>query len=373
MRLVLILIPLLAFATVTAQEIRIGVVVDQTGPSVDPAMDAVLAYFETRVQRSGGVFGSSFDVIVRDGRGDPSRTRTEIERLFEEDLVHAVVCCAGIPGAQAAANSAEAHRVLTLTLATPAEAEAGWLYGLAPSERTELRAIVSHTYGEGKATVALMTLDNTFGDLPARVLEEELDVAGMRLVAVERYSPEATVLTPEALWVATRQPGAVVVWGLARDSIVAVEALRRRGYEGPVYASPALTGDLPAADVRFPAAPIQVDDVPGTPTADTRAAVELSDAILGLYGLREISPAAARAHDALALLLAAAEQAALYGVSPNETASYRLALRDAAIALPPFEGAGGRYDLSERSNQAALPAGLVVVRAVGGRLVAVVP
>jgi branched-chain amino acid transport system substrate-binding protein len=240
--------------------------------------------------------------------------------------------------------------------------------------------MVAHAYAEGKRAVALMTLDNAFGERASGALEEELGVAGMALVAVERYAPDIGVLTPEALWVITRQPGAVLVWGLPRDTGVALDALRRRGYEGPIYVRNAVLADpsraMPAGDlanVRFPVPPILVDDAPEGAADELQAAVALVDYLRGVYGIRDVSAEAARAYDGLDLLRDAAEQAALYGVSPEDVPGYRLALRDAAIALPTWIGAGGTYDLTDQAGTAALPAGLAIVEVRGGRRVAVVP
>lgn len=379
-RRVLILILLLVGTSASAQAIRIGVVVDRTGAGASAAMEAVLAAFQTRARTSGGVFGVPFEVIVRDDRGDPARTRAEVEQLIAQEGVHAVVCCSGSATARVAASLAQASGTLVLTAGMIERAPAGWAFTLEPAERTELRAIVSHAYAEGKRALALMTLSNAFGDLATQILEEELGAAGLELVATERYRPDASVLTPEALWVATRQPGAVVVWGLSADSGVAIDALRRRGYGGPIYArSDAIAAAGPGIDagllggVRFAVAPISVDDGPlaGDPTFE--AAASLTDFVLALYGIRDVPADAARMYDGLDLLRAAAEQAAVYGVSPESVSAYRVALRDAAIALPPFAGAGGSYDLDERTNQAALPAGLVLVEVRAGRRVAVVP
>ena len=384
-RLIPVLIPvvLLCLAqAATAQAIRIGIVTDRSGPAADASLAAAVAAFDMRMESSGGVFGVPVEVLVADARSDPSRTRAELERLAVEEGVHAIVCCATPAAARMAREVAEQHDVLLLALAHIEQAGGGWTFGLAPDERTELRAIVSHAYGEGKRALALMTLENAFGDAAKRILEEELPVAGMELVETQRYAPDVTVLTPEALWVATRLPGAVVVWGLPQDTEVAVDALRRRGYEGPLYVRSGLV-DTDAWDriarrgVRMAVAPILVaaaapDDAAGD-AGRYSAARSLADMLNALYGLRDISAEAARAWDGLALLQGAAEQAALYGVPPEDVASYRLALRDAAIALPPVQGAGGSYDLDERSNQAALPGGLAIGEVRDGRLIPTAP
>ena len=377
-RYLLMLVVYCATSIVMAQGIRIGVVVDRSGP-VDSAIDAAIAAFELRIQSEGGVFGTDVEVLVRDGRGEPAATAAALDLLVTEHHVHALICCQDERSAGAGAAAALAHGVPVLTLAPSDAPPNPWWFGIGPDDRTELRAIVGHVYAEGKRAIGLMTLDHAFGDLPERVLTEELAVAGMDLVVVERYPPNVDVLTPEALWVATRQPGAVVVWGLARDTHLAVEALRQRGYMGPIYVRADLLSDPSAgidpavyAGARFAVAPILVDDATAA-TPESEAAARLKDVLFGLYGVREVSKEAARTYDALDLLRAAAEQAATYGVSPTDAGGYRLALRDAAIALPAFTGAAGIYDLQEAGGQAALPRGLAVVELRDSRLVAVLP
>lgn len=376
--LLLVLAVLATASFAWGQEIRIGVVIDRSGPGADDGMVHAIAAFDMRMRTAGGVFGMPIEILVRDGRGDPEVSRDALEQLASEHAVHALVCCTDAATASIGVEISERHGILLLSLA-PHDDVNPWTFALAPDARTELRAIVGHVYSEGKRGLGLMTLSNDFGDLPARVLAEELTVAGMELVAVERYAPNVDVLTPEALWVATRQPGAVVVWGLAHDTRLAVASLRQRGYQGPVYVRSALLGEPAAnidattfAHVRFGVAPILVHQTDAT-TASLDAAEHVADFIWALYGVRNLSTDAARVFDALGLLRSAAEQAAVYGVSPDDVNGYRSAIRDAAIALPVYVGAGGSYDLEESGGLAALPAGLVFIELQGDRRVAVFP
>src|SRR5690606_33674803 len=89
-------------------------------------------------------------------------------------------------------------------------------------------------------SLALMTLDNEFGAGASETLAALLGYAGMSLTTELRYSPGVRELRPDALLIASQQPGGVVVWGFAEDTQRAVAALRARGYEGAVYARSAL-------------------------------------------------------------------------------------------------------------------------------------
>src|SRR5690606_8309926 len=115
-----------------------------------------------------------------------------------------------------------------------------WSFAPSPSASDAQAAVVADAIAQGRASVAPMAPEDAFGDDLTDTLASLLGYAGMRLAHVERFAPGATELRPEALLVATKQPGAVAVWASGPDTEVAVRALRARGYEGLVYARSAL-------------------------------------------------------------------------------------------------------------------------------------
>ena len=266
--------------------------------------------------------------------------------------------------------------LLALTDVDPTEGT--WTFALAPSDRTRLTAIAVDAAGAGKVTLALMTLDTPFGDAAYDALERALADAGRTLAGEARYPADASVLTPEALWIATRQPGAVVVWGLPQDLPIAIDALRRRGYLGLVYARPEaipttqLTrarlaeephlGADPWTGLRAPLAPaVLAGRLPIEHPNHAAVAAFVGRALVG-------DPAAANGRDravlaqvddALVWLLAAKEQVAALGLDDG-VATRRQALRDALIGLPPLPLAAGTYDATDADRRAARWQGLVV-------------
>ena len=215
-----------------------------------------------------------------------------------------------------------------------------------------------------------MGLEGEFGDTALNVLAQ----AGVRLVAQERYARGVQALTPEALWIATRQPDAVLVWGQMADTKLAVDALSQRGFGGRVYINPQVyneAGVLERADLRgtFTVTDaISVGRLPRTqPTyQETRRFVS---ALNATYAGRP-SAAGAHAWDALTLLRRAFEQTLAYqALEADNTPATRQALRDALIGLGPVVGAAAVYDYSERDHSGAQPSSLLVARVERGRLV----
>ena len=363
-----------------ATPFTVGVIVSKEGTArVTGAAEALGAIaYASRVRASGGIFGTPLDVRVEDDAGDPTKA-VQAARTLIADGTDALVCCTTEAASVQVAQVAETSGVVLLSPSSLQDAAGTpyWSFSLAPRDKDALAAVVADASARGLGSLALMTLDNGFGDAAVNDLKALLSVAGLGYAGEARYPPGAGVLTPEALWVATRQPGGVVVWGLKSDLLPAVDGLERRGYRGPVYARSALLkpvmGGL-ALDrldgVRFAVAPVTVAQ--GLPKSATcaEAAQTAADRLRGVYGgVIDLAPAAP-VYDAIDLLRAAFEQVAALRLPDANISARRQALRDSLVGLPPTCGAGGLYDLREGRRDAVEPAGLAMAVVQGGRLVA---
>jgi len=384
--LLLICVPLIAFAVGPAawgqapaqpEPYRLTVIVSDLGAAAPRGRLERLVAEAWAARRAGlgGVYGRPLDVRVVSDAGSSARAARAARDAIEAGA-HALVCCStSAATVQVAPVAALAGVPLLSPTAGGIADAAGWQFVLAADEATQLQAVVRDAYGRGVTRLGIMTLEGSFGDTAVARLLSFLGVPELQLVAEARYPADATVLTPEALRVATREPGAIVVWGLRDDSAVAVRGLRERGWNGPVYLRAALldplAGGLPSGlsgDVRVPVSPASV---PSAVDADDPAASWLFDARGLGDGRLESRPYLADGaivHDALVLLGRAFEQATSYGVDPTDLRGFRLALRDALVALPETTLAAGRYDLAMDSTQAALAQGLAMGHLVAGRL-----
>jgi len=378
-RLLLALVALLPASAVFADGWTVGVIVSASGPHVEVGRAQAYAAERTAAALArDGVFGAPFEVLVRDDAGDPRRAEALAGELADAGAL-AVVCCTTPAATARVAEILDARMTPHLALAVSALTDRFWSVSLAPSDRTRLTAIAVDASGQGKASLAMMTLDSDFGAASLDAFERALADAGRSVAGEARYPADAAVLTPEGLWIATRRPGAVIVWGLPRDLPVALDGLRRRGYEGIVYARDAAL-PAPAWERLAPAGAHAFD--PDDAWAGLRVA--LSPAALAgrlppdhphasgvaafvgrvLGGDPTVASPADRAtmaqiDDALVWLHAAFEQVAAIGLDASAV-TRRLAVRDALIGAPLTRLAAGAYDASEDDPQAVRWQGLVV-------------
>jgi ABC-type branched-subunit amino acid transport system substrate-binding protein len=369
---------------------RVGVIVSASGGGTLGQRQALAADRAAALLWPSGVYGQPVVVDVRDDRGDPRRAEALASELLEEGVL-ALICCTSAAASERVAGLAERHATVLLALTSlGASASAtvpggSWAWQLAAQPRTVMTAAAVQAGAEGKVGVALMTLDNAFGDAAEEAFERALSDAGRVPVGTSRYPPNATVLTPEGLWIATREPGSVIVWGLPGDTRLAIDGLRRRGYLGATYVrSEALppsgwarlqphdvnrapvvpSRDDPFLAVRVAVPPVALADhlAPEHPNAPAVAAF-VGGVLLGsttgtsIPDLVEMATVA----DALQLLVRAFEDVAAFGLPPDvPLVTQRLAVRDALLSSPAQALAAGTYALTEQDPRAARWDGLVI-------------
>lgn len=358
----------------------VGVITSRAGTAGAVGASQALAAeaWADTTARNGGIYGVPIDVRVLDDGGVPARALAAAESLISEGA-HALVCCTTASAARAVASLAEAVGVLLISPSDPGatrfeQPSSYWTYSLWPSEGDALTGVVAHASATGRGSLALMTLDNEFGAGASETLSALLGYAGMRLAGEHHYGPSVQELRPDALLIASQQPGGVVVWGLPRDTELAISALRARGYEGPVYARSAFlspgAGPVPAgtyAGVIFavpPSVPVGgASAVQLPPDAPCNASVAMSrERLAQQYRSVARLDAAAPVLDALDIIAAGIEQLIAMQVPPaSSVAVRRQALRDAVVGLPERCGATGLIDFQEGRRSAIVPRGLIGV------------
>jgi hypothetical protein len=398
-RLAALVVPLTAallLATATAQghdtpPWRVDVIVSATGSGPTGQRQALAADRAGLAARAEGVYGQGVTVALHDDGGDP-RTAETLARSAIEAGSLVLVCCTTPAATDRVAALAEREGIILLALDAARAGEATWTLQLAPTARTQMTAIAVHAANEGKAALALMTVDTPFGASAEDSFERALSDTGRGAAGTLRYRTDANVLTPEGLWIATREPGSVIVWGLANDTALALDGLRRRGYLGPIYVRPEVVPTAlwsrarrhePSAStlVPSPAAPwlgvrvavppvALLEELPAdSPHAPAVAAFvrRILGGAVALYPAPELADLAL-VDDALQLSLHAFQDVAAIGLPATSSATtWRLAIRDALLSAPPRALAAGTYAPRDGDSRAARWDGLVVVVIGDGR------
>lgn len=360
----------------------VGVITSSSAGGPLGAEQAREAEFTAAALARQGVFGAPFTVDVRDDAGDTRRAEALAHDLIDAGAL-VLVCCTTASASERVSALAEASGVVLLSLDGASE-DGHWTFPMRPDVRTQLTAAAVFAAERGETSLALMTLDNAFGDEAADAFERALSDAGRHAAGTVRYPPTATVLTPEALWAATRVPSAVMVWGLQHDTRLALDGLRRRGWLGPVHVrpeavpagvwsrfevttagptSPPTDGDV-WWQVRSATAPVSVATLLPPEHPNREAALAALDRLTAA-GVRIDAvtlASVARVGDALVLAQRSFEQVAALGLPAGlPVATVRQAVLDALVSAPPQSLAAGTYEARSSDARFARWQGLVVL------------
>jgi branched-chain amino acid transport system substrate-binding protein len=360
---------------VQAQPYKIGVILSQTGQAsqVGGMQARALDVLEAQLRQS--VFGKNIQLVIRDDASVAANALREAKSLVEEENVLALVCCTLEAQSKAISDYVQTQNILTIALSDISNntgPKNDWLFTVKPDTQHYVQSIILQLSRKGQGSIGVMTLDNNFGDTLQNALNLLIAPGGMQLAVIERYRPDATVLTPEALWVATRQPSSVLVWGLPQDTNVAYNALRKRGYENNVILNPALLDGVTIPtyynDAVFPVPAVMVPTLPDT-QPNYLESFRFVTAMTTNYGPNRVGYQGAYAYDAVLLLESALEQALTFGIPTDDTTNLRYALRDALIGMPSYKGAAAVYDYSDNDHIGVDPYSLVLAKVVNGTLI----
>lgn len=364
-------ISLFFLLTVQAQSYKIGVILSQTGQAsqVGGMQAKALDVLEAQLRQT--VFGKTIELVIRDDASLPTNTLREAQSLIEEENVLALVCCTLESQSKAISDYVQNQNVVTVALSTLENSSSDWLFTVKPDTQRYVQSIILQLSRRGQQSMGVMTLESALGDTLQNALNLLIAPGGMQVVVMQRYRPDVTVLTPEALWVATRQPSSVLVWGLPQDTTLAYTALRKRGYENNIILNPALLDGITIPtfynDAVFPVPAVMVQTLPDT-QPNYLESFRFVTAMSTNYGPNSVGYQGAYAYDAVMLIQAALEQALTFGIPVDNTASLRYALRDALIGMPPFKGAAAVYDYSDSDKIGVDPYSLVLAKVVNGVL-----
>ena len=332
MKKTLIAAAVMAIATTAAHaDIKIGVSIGLTGPASALGLP-MQAQFKNFPKEIGG---QKVELIILDDATDPGKGANNARRFVSEDKVD-LILGSSTTTVSAAINEVTAESgTVQLTLSpvgVPPEKEK-WIFRLPQSNNIMAIPVVEHMKKNGVKTVGFMGYTDAYGQQWLDAIKPELDKAGIKLVATERFARSDTSVTPQALKISSANPDAVLLVASGAGAALPQIAMVDRGYKGKVYqthaaASPAflkpagkaaegayvVSGPAPVADQL-------TDSHPSKPVA-----LAFAKQIAAIDPALSRNPFAAHAYDAQ-LVVTKVLPMALKKAKPG-TPEFRAAIRD---------------------------------------------
>jgi branched-chain amino acid transport system substrate-binding protein len=338
-------------------ELRIGSVVAMTGPASAlglPEKNAIELLQELLSADTSLPFTVKF--ITYDDGSDPTKAVNNVRKLITEDRAHVVICCTTTPTSMAILETVTQAKVPNISLALgqsviePAK-DRVWIFKTPSTDQLQVTGLVADMVKRGIKKVAFLGLEDSFGEGGWIALQSVAKAKGVEIIASERFSRTDTNFTPQALKVRQAEPGAVYIHAIPPSSALVHQALKRVGYNGPIYHSGGSANNafisIGKKDVEgalLGTTPVLVyTDLPGgnplKPVITKFAALYEKR-----FNVPKVDIFPGQSWDAVNIAIKAAGEAAKAGAKFDDLDASRAALRDKIEDIKEFVGVGGIFN-----------------------------
>ncbi len=224
-------------------DINIGVSLALTGPGSGlgiPMQNQLKLFPKT-------IAGEKVNLIVLDDATDPGKGAANARRFVTEDKVDVIFgsCITAVAAAMTdIASEAGTVQVAGSPVGVPAGKDK-WLFRLPQSNTVMGHAVVEHMKKQGVKTIGFLGYTDAYGEQWLKEITPQLDKAGIKIVATERFARTDTSVTPQALKINAANPDAVLIVASGSGAAMPQLGMAERGYKGKIYQThAAATQDL---------------------------------------------------------------------------------------------------------------------------------
>ncbi len=214
-------------------DINIGVSLALTGPGSGlgiPMQNQLKLFPKT-------IGGEKVNLIVLDDATDPGKGSANARRFVTEDKVD-VIFGSCITAVAAAMTDIAAEAGTVQVAGSPVGVPAGkdkWLFRLPQSNTVMGHAVVEHMKKQGVKTIGFLGYTDAYGEQWLKEITPQLDKAGIKIVATERFARTDTSVTPQALKINAANPDAVLIVASGSGAAMPQLGMVERGYKGKIY------------------------------------------------------------------------------------------------------------------------------------------
>lgn len=338
---------IISVCSVQASELKIGVILAETGPASflgGPGVKSLQLLLE-ELNAAGGIQGNKVVLIFKDSGASPEKAISFAKQLIEEERVFAIV---------GPSTSGETLKIKQLCeqsgtiLISCASAElivkpvARYVFKTAPNDSLAAQQIYKTMQGKGIRKIAILSGNDGFGNAGKAQLTKLASQYDIEILANEVYDKDAKDLSALVAKIkAIEGLQAVVNWSIVPAQSIIAKNIRQTGWDVPLYQSHGFANikyvqvaGAAAEGIVFPASRLII--------ADSLAASSQKDFLLQYkkaYESRfneEISTFGGHAYDALMILAKAVEK-----VGPDKEK-----VRDEIEKITGYFGTAGEFNFS---------------------------
>ncbi|MHB1774048.1 MAG: amino acid ABC transporter substrate-binding protein [Acidimicrobiales bacterium] len=215
------------------QPIVVGMSASKTGAFQVDGIASVEGneYAATAVNEHGGWLGRKIKLVTINDQSEASKAQQAYDKLITQEKVNFVIGpyapeLAAAAGAVATRNH---YVMLDPETALPIIKGSRWAIQDEPSASLFMQGFPAFAAKEGLKTIAIIGINNAFGEACVNGQKKEATEAGMSVVYTDEYAPEGNT-TSVAEAIKGHNPAAVDVCSFFSDGVAATKALNKVGF-----------------------------------------------------------------------------------------------------------------------------------------------
>jgi branched-chain amino acid transport system substrate-binding protein len=305
------------------------------------------------------IAGQKVNWIVLDDGSDTTKAVTNTRKLLSEDKVDVIVGSTVTPNSLAMIDIvADAETPMIAMAASgrivdPANPKVKWVFKTPQSDSLMADAIAVSMKANGVKTLGYIGFNDAYGDSWLAEIKRSAQVAGIKVVAEEKYNRNDASVTGQILKIVAANPDAVLIGASGTPAATPQKDLATRNYKGKVYQTHGVANPdflrvvgKEGNGTILPAGPMLVYEQLPASNPVKKSAAEYVTKYEAKYGTR--STFGGHAWDAY-MLLAHAIPDALKKAKPG-TKEFRAALRDGLENAKDVFGAHGVFNMTPQDH-----------------------
>ena len=326
------------------------------------------------------IAGQKVNWIVLDDGSDTTKAVTNTRKLLSEDKVDVIVGSTVTPNSLAMIDIvADAETPMIAMAASgrivdPANPRVKWVFKTPQSDSLMADAIAVSMKANGVKTMGYIGFNDAYGDSWLTEIKRSAQVAGIKVVAEEKYNRNDASVTGQILKIVAANPDAVLIGASGTPAATPQKDLATRNYKGRVYQTHGVANPdflrvvgKEGNGTILPAGPMLVYEQLPASNPVKKSAAEYVTKYEAKYGTR--STFGGHAWDAY-MLLAQAIPDALKKAKPG-TKEFRAALRDGLENAKDVFGAHGVFNMTPQDHNGLDNRARLMIKIEDGKWVAI--
>jgi branched-chain amino acid transport system substrate-binding protein len=326
------------------------------------------------------IAGQKVNWIVLDDGSDTTKAVTNTRKLLSEDKVDVIVGSTVTPNSLAMIDIvADAETPMIAMAASgrivdPANPKVKWVFKTPQSDALMADAIAVSMKANGVKTMGYIGFNDAYGDSWLAEIKRSAQVAGIKVVAEEKYNRNDASVTGQILKIVAANPDAVLIGASGTPAATPQKDLATRNYRGKVYQTHGVANPdflrvvgKEGNGTILPAGPMLVYEQLPASNPVKKSAAEYVTKYEAKYGTR--STFGGHAWDAY-MLLSQAIPDALKKAKPG-TKEFRAALRDGLENAKDVFGAHGVFNMTPQDHNGLDNRARLMIRIEDGKWVVI--